>query len=162
MNVIAVLLLVWLRLTSSFGDVVEDFAGDDAQERPTDPPTSAVEEAFPADLGVPGTDGEIEHRFLSRTPLPTCGMVQVTDAALQGPGVAYDWRCLAAARADGAESLVVLTATAGDPVYTYYRLNPHGPMEIFIDRRADPDADTGWLYRQCEPAPDLRDRPCAD
>lgn len=112
---------------------------------------------FPDDLGVPRTQQEIQERFMSRWPVPSCGVVDLaSDTGEQS------WPCLQSAvgSKEGAE-LVVLDLDGEGPMTTMYRVNPDGPMEIFVDTSEVPGSKPTWEYRQCQPSTDIRTEPCA-
>jgi hypothetical protein len=120
-------------------------------------PKDGFADPFPDDLGVPVTNRQIQDRFVSRWPLPSCGFVDLaTDAGDEG------WRCLQAAVGgkDGAE-LVVLDFDEQPMTTTTYRVNPDGPMEVFVDTSEVPGTKPTWEYRQCQPSKDIRTEPCA-
>ncbi len=124
---------------------------------PNEAPENGFADPFPDDLGVPRTDRQIEERFTSRWPLWSCGAINVaTD-----PGE-HEWQCLqdAVGGKEGAE-LVVFDLDAAPMMTTTYRVNPDGPMEVFINTSKAPGTKGTWDYRQCQPSDDLRTEPCA-
>lgn len=140
------------------GSEVEEVPAPSATEKPEVTPENGFADPFPDDLGVPTTNQQIQDRFANRWPLPSCGFVDLsTDAGEDG------WQCLQAAVGgrEGAE-LVVLDFADDMPMRTTtYRVNPDGPMEIFVDVSQVPGTAPTWEYRQCQPSQDLRTEPCA-
>ena len=125
---------------------------------PTEAPENGFADPFPDDLGVPRTDRQIEERFMSRWPLLNCGVVDLaTDAGDE------EWQCLQDAVGDkgGAELVVFDLGGEGPMMTTTYRVNPDGPMEIFVDTSGVPGTKGTWKYRQCQPSKDIRTEPCA-
>jgi hypothetical protein len=140
------------------GSDVEEMPAASAPAMPEATPENGFVDPFPDDLGVPTTNQQIQDRFATRWPLPSCGFVDLsTDVGEDG------WQCLQAAVGgkEGAE-LVVLDFADDMPMRTStYRVNPDGPMEIFVDVSQVPGTAPTWEYRQCRPSQDLRTEPCA-
>lgn len=162
--------LIWLCLVlfglGGFMSVGDSAVGSGSEEMPapsaTKPPEVTPEngfaDPFPDDLGVPTTNRQIQDRFATRWPLPSCGFVDLsTDAGEDS------WQCLqdAVGGKEGAE--LVLLDVADDMAMrtSTYRVNPDGPMEIFVDVSQVPGTAPAWEYRQCLPSADLQARPCA-
>lgn len=152
MNIIVVLLMLVVGIFSPSGP---DPAGD------TDEPTatSAPADPFPDDLGPLRGDRAIEQRFLTRHPLPACDYVDLGESLDVVPG---DYDCLQEAvdAGDGAELVFASILPGGDPAYVYYRANPGGPLEIFVDRRAG-GSDRDWDYQRCRPSENIAEEACA-
>ncbi|MFD1946311.1 hypothetical protein [Nocardioides aestuarii] len=141
MSVLVWLLVALLRLSGS-GPAT---APDDVA--PPEPPAAA--EAFPDDLGPVRTQAQIEQRFLTRSPIAACDLAVTGGSAAPRPG-SFD--CLQAAADAGDEAELIVTSELPDGRYAvYYRVNPGGPLEIFVDRREAAGKD--WDYRRC-PLPD--------
>jgi hypothetical protein len=154
MSLITWLIALVLGLTSSSG-------ATDAEQPPaptaTEPPASA--EPFPADLGPLRTRAEIEQRFLTRSPIAACDVVsaEVGDPALGDPST-FDCLRGAVDTEDGAELVVLSSDVDGQPAAVYLRVNPGGPMEVFVDRR-DGESGPAWQYQRC-PVPAEITGPC--
>jgi len=124
-------------------------------EMPSDP-----SDPFPDDLPLPSTNAEIQERYATRSPLPACGFVEITTDD-GGDRADEAWSCLqdAVGGETGAELMVF---DFGDPMSTTtYRVNPDGPVEVFVDTAEVPGTKPAWQYRQCRPSDDLRTEPCA-
>lgn len=159
MNVIVVLLMVFLGIFSSSGPAAEESPGEPSA---TASPTGAGSESddpFPDDLGPLRGDRAIEHRFLTRYPLPTCDIVDTGTSVNPGPG-SYDCLQEAADAGDGAELVIATIRPGGDQAYVYYRVNPGGPLEIFVDLRDDGQG-RDWDYQRCRPSENIAEEPCA-
>ncbi|MGH3361204.1 MAG: hypothetical protein ACRDOM_01975 [Nocardioides sp.] len=140
---------------------VEEMPLPSATAMPEVTPENGFADPFPDDLGVPTTNREIQERFATRWQLPSCGAVDpAMDEAFGDKG----WQCLqdAVGGKEGAE-LVVLEIGEGRPISTTtYRVNPDGPLEIFVAVSDVPGTAPVWEdYRQCQPSQDLRTEPCA-
>ncbi len=157
MNVIVVLLMLFFGVFSSVGAVDEAF-GDSATEEPTrvEPPS---DDPFPDDLGPLRGDRAIEDRFLTRYPLPTCDFVDTGSSMNPAPG-SYDCLQQAVEAGDGAELVIATIRPGGDQAYVYYRTNPDGPLEIFVDLRDD-GRGRDWDYLRCRPSENIAEEPCA-
>lgn len=161
MNLIVWLLVVYLGLFSAFG------SGSGSAEAESDavepPPPSATErpDATPDSNAAPRGQSGIEQRFLSRVPLPTCGMVTEQEQPGQAPPDQV-WGCLqdAADTGGGAELIRVTSTVEGDLIYTYYRVSPEDGLEMYTDARQDRFGGADWDYRRCRPSADLRRAPC--
>ena len=159
--------LIWFVLVvlgfGMFGSVGGTEVGSGAEEAPVPSATElpgAESDPFPDDLPFPSTSGEIQERYATRSSVRACGFVDVTsgDAGAQADA---GWSCLqdAVGGENGAELFIY---DFSDPVSTTtYRVNPDGPLEIFVDRSQSPGTEPTWEYRQCQPAADLRTGPCA-
>jgi len=164
--------LIWLCLLlfglGGFMSVDDSAVSSGSQEMPapsaTEPPEVTPEtgsaDPFPDDLGVPTTNRQIQDRFAARWPLPSCGSI---DPAMDDQFVDSAWQCLqtAVGGQDGAELLVIELGGRVPMSATTYRVNPDGPMEIFVDTSEVPGTAPVWEYRQCRPSQDLRSEPCA-
>jgi hypothetical protein len=158
--------LIWFLLVvlgfGAFGSVGSAETGSAVEEPPVPSSTqlpSSLSDPFPDDLPFPSTNAEIQERYATRSPLPACGFVEITTDD-GGDQADEAWSCLQGAVGDdvGAELLVF---DYGDPMSTTtYRVNPDGPLEIFVDA-AVTGAKPAWQYRQCQPSDDLRTEPCA-
>jgi hypothetical protein len=149
MTVLVWLIGILLGLSSSGPEAAPD-------EEPAEPSPPAATEAFPADLGPVRTQEQIEDRFLTRTPIPACDVVQ-TDTGGQTEPTSYDCLQQAADAGEGAE-LVFVTPQDPGVVLTYYRVSPGGPLEVFVDRREIGDPD--WVYVRCPVPDDIRTTTC--
>lgn len=81
--------------------------------------------------------------FQYREPLPPCD----------------SWQCLqdAVEQQGPAELVRTETTTEGDPVTTYYRVQPWGELEVFTDNSQDKfRGDPAWTYDVCSVPDDLR------
>jgi len=154
MDVIALLLMLWLGLFSATGPAE---VGEPPEPTATTPPAS--EEPFPAGLGPLRTPAEIEQRFLTRYPIAACDVLHLP---LGSPELAEPatYRCLqdAADAGEGAELVVLSTDVDGAPAAVYLRVNPEGPMEVFVDRR-EGQRGPGWQYQRCR-VPEEITGPC--
>jgi hypothetical protein len=157
MNVIVVLLMVFLGVFSSSGTTSDEPPGEPSA---TTPPTGAEppsDDPFPDDLGPLRGDRAIEQRFLTRYPLPTCDFVDTGDSANPEPG-SYDCLQEAVEAGEGAELVIATMRPGGDQAYVYYRTNPDGPLEIFVDLQGD---GRDWDYVRCRPSENIAEEPCA-
>ena len=152
MNIIVVLLMLVVGIFSSSGpDPVGEFAEPTATPAPMDP--------FPEDLGPLRGDRAIEQRFLTRSPLPACDFVDLGESLDVAPG-SYDCLQEAVEAGDGAELIIASILPGGDQAYVYYRTNPDGPLEIFVDRRAG-GSGRDWDYQRCRPSENIAEEACA-
>lgn len=154
MNIIVVLLMLFLGIFSSSG---ADPSGE--LSAPTATPAPAAADPFPDDLGPLRGDRAIEQRFLTRYPLPTCDFVDTGTSMNPEPG-SYDCLQEAADAGDGAELVLATILPAGDRAYVYYRANPGGPLEIFVDLKDDGEG-RDWDYQRCRPSTNIAEEPCA-
>ena len=86
--------------------------------------------------------------FEERTPLPSCGTVEVAHTAPSGPEV----ECFAEALREGraAEVVVRSSTTEGDPVVSYYRTEPGAEgIEVFHDATQDAFGSGTWEHYRC-------------
>lgn len=159
MNIIVVLLMLLVGLRSSFGVTVdEDPAVQPAPIAAAAEPATSTE-PFPDDLGPLRGDRAIEQRFLTRYPLPACDFVDSGPSMDPGPG-SYDCLQEAVDAGDGAELIIASILPGGDQAYVYYRTNPDGPLEIFVDLRAD-GSGRDWDYQRCRPSENIAEETCA-
>ncbi|MGN7704195.1 hypothetical protein [Cellulosimicrobium sp. 22601] len=88
--------------------------------------------------------------FVDREPLDLCGDVRLD----QGESVPDDlFRCLDAAAATGAELVVTMPTTEGDPIVSYYRVGPRiDGVEIFVDATRDAYGPREWAHLLCPDA----------
>ena len=88
------------------------------------PPADGV----PTPSGARGAgDAVAPAAFVGREPLQSCGDVRLD----QGESVPDDlYRCLDEAAATGAELVVTMPTTEGDPIVSYYRVGPQIDGEI--------------------------------
>ncbi len=154
MNIIVVLLMLFLGIFSPSGP---DPAGE--LDEPSAASTPTPDDAFPDDLGPLRGDQAIEQRFLTRSPLPACDFIDTGESMDPGPG-AYDCLQEAVEAGDGAELIIASILPGGDPAYVYYRTNPDGPLEIFVDLRAV-ENDRHWDYQRCRPSENIAEEACA-
>lgn len=85
-----------------------------------------------------------------RESLPSCG----TFGAGQGEAVPdAAWDCLDEGSSTGAELVVTMPTTEGDPIVTYYRVGTGiEGLELFVDSRADsyaPPESRGVSHQLC-------------
>lgn len=154
MNVIVVLLLVALGVFSGFAAPTEEGAGEVETT-----PSPVSDQPFPDDLGPLLTDEAIEQRFLTRTPIEACAFVDLGDSMRPEP-VAFTCLQEAVDAGEGAELILATIRPGGDQAYVYYRHNPDGPLEVFVDLRAD-ERGRDWDYLRCRPSENLAEEPCA-
>lgn len=154
MNIIVVLLMLFLGIFSSSG---ADPTGE--IRAPTATPAPAAADPFPDGLGPLRTDRQIEQRFLTRYPLPACDFVDTGASTEVGPGF-YDCLQEAVDAGDGAELIIASILPGGARAYVYYRTNPDGPLEIFVDLRAD-GSGRDWDYQRCRPSENIAEETCA-
>ncbi|MBN0041792.1 hypothetical protein JN535_16650 [Cellulosimicrobium cellulans] len=88
--------------------------------------------------------------FVNRDPLDSCGDLRLD----QGESVPDDaYRCLDDAAATGAELVVTLPTTEGDPIVNYYRVGPGiEGLEIFVDATRDTYGSGQWAHLRCPAA----------
>lgn len=88
--------------------------------------------------------------FVDRAPLVSCGDVQLD----QGESVPDDlYRCLDDAAATGAELVVTMPTTEGDPIVHYYRVGPQiDGVELFVDATRDAFGSRRWVHLLCPEA----------
>ncbi len=148
-------LLVWLlAILFRFSSVAP---ADDMAAEPVEPPAPVSSEPFPADLGPVRTQAAIEDRFLSRSPIAACGVVRTGASGESRP---EDYACLQQAADAGAPAELIVSSQQPDgTVLVYYRVNPGGPLEIFVDRRQAEDRPA-WIYRRCPVPDDIRSATC--
>jgi len=101
--------------------------------------------------GTPTQPGlEPPQSFTAREQLPSCDPVDLSQGEVV-PDAA--WSCLDGASEEGAELVVTMPTTEGDPIVTYYRVGPKiQGVELFIDNSADAYAgieDRGWSHQLC-------------
>lgn len=122
-------------------------------------PRSPVADATASAAPTPGgslrpADPEDRVTFLARFDIPSCGHErlgqgqQIPDAAVE---------CLTDPGADGAELIVTAPTTEGDPIVTYYRAQPDGSVEIWVDMTQDAYGG-GWTHIRCPDAQGIVDR----
>lgn len=106
-----------------------------ADDAPATPDDGGVGEAV-----APGA-------FVDREPFDSCGDVRLD----QGESVPDDlYRCLDDAAATGAELVVTIPTTEGDPVVHYYRVGPQvDGVEIFVDATRDAFGSREWAHLLC-------------
>ncbi len=152
MTIIVVVLMLFLGIFSSSGpDPAEEFSEPTATPAPTDP--------FPDDLGPLRGDRAIEQRFLTRSPLPACDFVDMGESLDVAPG-SYDCLQEAVDAGAGAELIFASILPGSDQAYVYYRANPGGPLEIFVDRRTG-GSGRDWDYQRCRPSENIVEEACA-
>jgi hypothetical protein len=104
----------------------------------------------------PATSAErsrVEQAFDEREPLKSCGTLDLQlDRPTSRARGEQKVRCLIDAReARGAELLVVSYTEEGDPVRSYYRVEPGVPgAKVFVDGTDDSFGMMRWYTKQCE------------
>lgn len=92
------------------------------------------------------TSSDAPAEFKDREPLASCGDLELG----QGepiPKAAFD--CLNDAHDTGAELVVAMPTTEGDPIVTYYRVGPDIiGMDVFTDATLDAYGGT-WYVQHC-------------
>jgi len=85
--------------------------------------------------------------FTDRTVLASCGELSLG----QGEEVPADaWACMDAASDSGAELVVEMPTTEGDPILTYYRVGPGiDGLELFSDTTQDSFGPRTWSHEVC-------------
>lgn len=159
MNLIVVLLMLALGVFSSTGPAPAEETGKPSG---TTPPTRAeppTDDPFPDGLGHLRGDRAIEQRFLNRYPLPTCDFLD-TGTSVDPEPRTYDCLQQAVEAGEGAELVIATIRPGGDQAFVYYRTNPRGPLEIFVDLRAD-GRGRDWDYLRCRPSENIAEEPCA-
>lgn len=159
MNVIVVLLMLFFGVFSSFGPSSDEGSGEPSVAAPPPRPEAPTDDPFPADLGPLRGDRAIEQRFLTRYPLPTCDFVDTGASVNPEPG-SYDCLQEAVDAGEGAELVIATIRPGGEQTYVYYRTNPDGPLEIFVDLQNDGQG-RGWDYVRCQPSENIAEEPCA-
>jgi hypothetical protein len=92
--------------------------------------------------------------FTTRAALPDCGAVELGQGE-QTPQKYLD--CLYAGMGGaGAELVVTIPTTEGDPIPTYYRALPSGGLEIWADATHDAFG-SGWWHSVCPEATSIAD-----
>lgn len=103
------------------------------------PPVSTLNPAGP---GAPDD-------FTGRFALPSCGEYGVGNGIPLPPEAIECFR--KAVEGDGAELIITMATTEGDPIVHYFRTGPGVEgIEIFIDGTADRFGSGGWDYAACD------------
>ncbi|MEU3553700.1 hypothetical protein [Streptomyces fragilis] len=91
-------------------------------------------------------------RFEARDPYRSCGDVTLAQGQELGSRAKREIGCLRRAhdRDEGAELKVTALTVEGDPVREYYRVTPHGALEIYTDSTDDPWSDGRWSSSGCD------------
>lgn len=102
-----------------------------------------------------------EERWSNRTPLATCGEVQVETGNSLEEATRLGFSCLrdSVASHRGAELTVTYGTTEGDPITAYFRVTPDGSFEVYTDATKDTFGSQRWEYLDCghtAPAPSPR------
>ena len=85
--------------------------------------------------------------FRERPVLASCGEIRL-DQGETVPGEA--WACMEAALSTGAELVVDMPTTEGDPIVTYYRVGPSiEGLEVFRDTTQDEFGPRAWSHELC-------------
>lgn len=143
----AVTALLALALTSCATPAPEIPApGAPSAATPTSTPPSPAGSLRPA-----GPEDRIT--FLERFDIPSCGHERLGQGQ-ELPATAVE--CLADPGADGAELIVTAPTTEGDPIVTYYRAEPGGSVEIWVDMTQDAYGG-GWSHLRCPDARNITD-----
>ncbi|TQJ32365.1 hypothetical protein [Microbacterium sp. SLBN-146] len=119
---------------------------------PTSPPSPATE-GTASDAASPGgslrpAGPDDRVTFLERFDIPSCGHERLGQGQ-EIPDTAVE--CLADPGTDGAELIVTAPTTEGDPIVTYYRADPDGSVEIWVDMTQD-SYGGGWSHLRCPDA----------
>ncbi len=161
--------LIWFLLVvlgfGAFGSVGGAEAQPGVEVAPPVPSTGAAmpgdpSDPYPDDLPVPSTSAEIQERYGTRSLMPACGFVEITTDN-GGQQADEAWTCLQDAVGGETGAELVVFDFRDTMSTTTYRVNPDGPLEIFVDAGDLPGTRPQWTYRQCQPSADLRSEPCA-
>lgn len=91
-------------------------------------------------------------RFDARDPYRSCGDVTLDQGQGFKTRAKREIACLRRAhdRDEAAELKVTAPTVEGDPIREYYRVTPHGALEIYTDTTDDRWSDRTWQYFACE------------
>ena len=93
----------------------------------------------------------IQEQWESRQEYPSCGEVKLPQGKQLEQHATQEIRCLRQALDAGetAELKVSFPTVEGDPIHEYYRLNPDGTLELYIDSTDDANSDQKWSHTDC-------------
>jgi hypothetical protein len=116
----------------------------------------------PVVLLAAGCADEVEQRWEGRSPLPSCGTVELDQGETLRRDAPGELSCFreAFASAEGAELQVTYPTVEGDPITAYYRVTPQGTTEVYEDGTRDEFGDGSWWYGSCEAPENALDSAC--
>jgi hypothetical protein len=116
----------------------------------------------PVVLLAAGCADEVEQRWEGRSPLPSCGTVELDQGETLRRDAPGELSCFREgfASAEGAELQVTYPTVEGDPITAYYRVTPQGTTEVYEDGTRDEFGDGSWWYGSCEAPENALDSAC--
>ena len=96
-------------------------------------------------------DDPVQEEWESRDAYPSCGHLDLEQGEDVEDAGAAEIDCMRDARAagEGAELAVTYPTIEGDPIHTYYRLNPDGFVVLYEDSTDDPNGAEEWTRVEC-------------
>ncbi|MFI8306853.1 hypothetical protein ACIF80_26130 [Streptomyces sp. NPDC085927] len=96
-------------------------------------------------------DDPVKDRWESRAEFSSCGEVSLAQGEEMQKQTGREIVCLRRALKSGesAELKATYPTVEGDPIREYYRLTPHGRLEVYTDSTDDRHSDRKWSFAEC-------------